>query len=350
MITNEEIRRRFSVQEEYGGTEKPVNTSIPVVSVIVTTYQHEHFISQCLDGILNQQTSFLFEIIVGEDGGTDKTREICISYAEKHPDKIRLFLRDRSLTSINDRSGNWMKSLNGRFCLYSARGKYIAICEGDDYWNDPLKLQKQVDYLEQHPNCSLSCHDAEVVDQNGKQLAASRLKPHERKSLTPDELAMGGYVLTLTMCYRNVVGEVPEVLSFCPNGDLMWQVLLARHGYAHYHEDIIPASYRLHDGGVWSLQSIEHKQLRLARTYKALSTYLKHTGPERWHHYFVELFIAKQAQFYVLFWKDGKVRKALGLIFPTVRFSLDHANWKRTRQALMHFLRLTYHLLFKGLS
>ena len=92
MSFQEECLRRFGQEREFLGTEKPVNKIAPLVSVSVTAYQHKFFINECLDGILMQKTDFPFEIIIGEDESKDGTREICIEYAEKNTDKIRLFL------------------------------------------------------------------------------------------------------------------------------------------------------------------------------------------------------------------------------------------------------------------
>ncbi len=151
-IILEEGKKRFAAQKEYLGENKPVNHLTPLVSVNVATYQHAAFIARCLDGILMQETAFPFEIIVGEDESTDGTREICIAYAEKHPDKIRLFLRDRKESQFFDSRGALLARFNGRWIRMADRGKYIAICEGDDYWTDPEKLQRQVDFLESHPD------------------------------------------------------------------------------------------------------------------------------------------------------------------------------------------------------
>src|SRR5690554_4111074 len=114
MNSEEELKRRFLLQEEYLGTEKPVNEIEPLVSVRVATYQHVKYIEQCLDGILMQKTSFPIEVIVGEDESTDGTREICIEYAKKHPDKIRLFLRDRKLSQYYE-NGKIVRRFNSRW-------------------------------------------------------------------------------------------------------------------------------------------------------------------------------------------------------------------------------------------
>ncbi len=117
-----EVARRYALQVEYGGADRHVHRITPAVSVLVVTYQHAPFIAECLDGILAQQTDFPFEVIIGEDGSDDGTREICIAYADAHPDRIRLFLRDRALTQLPlDPDGIVpIKRLNGRFTRQAA--------------------------------------------------------------------------------------------------------------------------------------------------------------------------------------------------------------------------------------
>jgi len=116
----------------------------PIISVCVQTYNHSNYIRHCLNSILEQQTNFDFEILLGEDASTDGTREICIEYAEQYPDKIRLFLhhRENNIKIGDQPTGRF----NFLYNLFSAKGKYIALCEGDDYWTDPFKLQKKVQH------------------------------------------------------------------------------------------------------------------------------------------------------------------------------------------------------------
>lgn len=159
-----ELRRRFLLQTEYLGDQKEVNKVTPLVSVSVSTYNQDAYIKQCLDSILNQKTSFPIEIIVGEDESSDNTRRICQSYAEQNQDKIRLFLRDRKESHYIYLDGH-VQRYNGIWCRMSARGKYIAICEGDDYWTDSLKLQKQVDFMEMHPEVPFCCHRFQILEQ-----------------------------------------------------------------------------------------------------------------------------------------------------------------------------------------
>lgn len=120
----------------------------PLVSVVTITYNHERYISNCIEGVLSQITNFPIEFIIAEDCSTDRTRIICEDYARIHPEMIRL------ITSENNLGYN----ANELRAMKSARGKYIAYCEGDDFWTDCMKLQKQVDFLESHPMYSICFH------------------------------------------------------------------------------------------------------------------------------------------------------------------------------------------------
>lgn len=106
------------------------------VTIISLTYNHEKYIAQALESILMQKVNFTYEIVVGEDCSKDRTREILIQYAEKHPDKFHLLLHEKNIGAAK----------NQNKVFENCKGKYIAMLEGDDYWTDPYKLQKQVDF------------------------------------------------------------------------------------------------------------------------------------------------------------------------------------------------------------
>ena len=120
----------------------------PLLSIVTITYNHEPFIAKTIEGVLMQQVNFRIELIIAEDCSTDGTRAICQQYAEQYPALIRLITSESNVGAI----------ANERRAMQAARGKYIAFCEGDDYWTDPLKLQKQVDFLESHPDYSVTFH------------------------------------------------------------------------------------------------------------------------------------------------------------------------------------------------
>lgn len=208
----------------------------PLVSVCIQTYQHEDYIKECLDSIINQKTSFQFEVLLGEDASDDSTRAICISYAKSYPNKIRLFLhhRENNISIGNRPSGRF----NFLYNLHNAKGKYIALCEGDDYWTDPYKLQKQVDYMESHPECTLTYHAWYILDQSNNKISSKINKGYR----------------TLTLLFRNEFSDYKlskEVL----NGDMVLKFYISTKGKFKFLENIKPAIHRHHNGGVWSKKS-----------------------------------------------------------------------------------------------
>lgn len=181
---------------EYLGANKPVNQREPLVSVCVTTYQHSDYIRRCLDGILNQDVDFLFEIIIGEDGSTDGTREICKEYAEKYPDVIRLFLRSRDdVIYINSKPTGRFNYLAN---MKSARGKYVAICDGDDYWYHSRKISNQVCFLEKETTYVGVAHNTLI--QKGRTIKIAR--PRRSFNIGTNELLNGNPIPAPSIMYR----------------------------------------------------------------------------------------------------------------------------------------------------
>ena len=129
----------------------------PLLSVVLVTYQHAQYIESAIESVLMQQTTFPFEFIIGDDDSNDGTREICLYYAERFPDRIRLFLhhRENNISVLDRPTGIFQIAFN----LLRSRGRYLALTSGDDYWTDKAKLETQVQYLEKHTNVSLTYHD-----------------------------------------------------------------------------------------------------------------------------------------------------------------------------------------------
>ena len=250
---------RFALQQEYLGKKKKVNAFVPLVSIAVATYQHAPYIQDCLNGILIQNTSFPFEIILGEDGSTDGTREICIDYAEKYPNKIRLFLRDRALSQLSDQNGNLITRFNSYWNRLSARGKYIAWCDGDDYWIDANKLQKQVNFLEENEDCVIAFHDAKIVDKDNNVISYSCLN-NRINNYSKNEMLAGPHIPTNTAIFRNIIDDYPEFFIKSPNQDILLWHLLGFYGSGKFIRNISSSAYRQHDGGVWSSLNTSEKK------------------------------------------------------------------------------------------
>lgn len=236
---------------EYLGTDKPVNNFEPLLSVCITTYQHAHFIEQCLQSILDQETNFSFEIIIGEDESSDGTREICQKYAELHPEKIRLFLRSRE--NVRYMAGNPTGRYNFLETLKAARGKYIAFCDGDDYWIDSKKLQKQFEYMESAPEISMSFHRAYTVDNNGNKIAA--FPDIKTTTIVSPKVIIekgGGYCATNSVMFRNqILSNMPDWFVNAYVGDYSLYLLAIVEGKIGALTDIM-SCYRIGHTNSWS--------------------------------------------------------------------------------------------------
>ncbi len=163
-----------------------IRDEVPLVSVCLITYNHASHIRECLESILQQETDFLYEICIGEDESTDGTREICMEYAARHPERIRLILRSQS------EPGREAYAAQGNYnyveTLKACRGRYIADCDGDDVWLDAQKLQKQADIMEADSSLSLVCSDYAVIDaQSGKYLSRHLCRDKELAHVVPDD-------------------------------------------------------------------------------------------------------------------------------------------------------------------
>ncbi|MEA2077131.1 MAG: glycosyltransferase [Candidatus Marinimicrobia bacterium] len=182
-----------------------------IVSVCVQTYQQSETIRKCLDSILEQNTSFTFEILLAEDQSIDGTRDICLSYAKKYPNKIRLFLHSRENNIEID--GRPSGRFNYVYNLLNARGKYIAFCEGDDYWNDPQKLNKQVEFLENASDYALVHTDNIILNVNNNTRTISRKSDKYISDEIFRQLLNKNHISTVTVLVRrDIVLEACEAL------------------------------------------------------------------------------------------------------------------------------------------
>lgn len=172
------------------------NDDTPLVSIICLTYNHAEYIRQCLEGFLMQQTDFSFEIIVHDDASTDGTAIIVKEYAEKYPDRFVPVLQ-----TVNQYSQG--VSIGKTFLYPLAKGKYIAECEGDDYWTDPLKLQRQVDFLENHPDYVLCSTDCMMMVEKTGEVFQWILGTED--DITPEYLIIDNRIATLTTLYKKSV-------------------------------------------------------------------------------------------------------------------------------------------------
>ena len=167
-----------------------------MVSVICNTYNHEPYISKCLDGLVMQKTDFKFEILIHDDASQDRTADIIREYEKKYPDIMK---------PIYQIENQYSKGGIGQFQYPRAKGKYIAFCEGDDYWTDPNKLQKQFEILEKHPEADMCAHSAVIISEDGNS-ELGEVCPRQETCVIPVEEVIagdGGFVATNSLMYRN---------------------------------------------------------------------------------------------------------------------------------------------------
>ncbi len=217
-----------------------------LVSVNCITYNHEKYIANAIEGFLMQKTNFEYEVLIGEDCSTDNTRKIVESYIEKYPNIMRLITSEKNVGGRQ----------NGRRLHENSRGKYIAICEGDDFWTDPNKLQKQVDYLESHPECTLCFHAANIVNETGMP-TGKLVRPYKNSTiiLMEDIIAGGGeFCATASLMFlKRTMVNPPRFFLEAHVGDYPMQMWTAYQGTAYYIDEMM-SSYRTGVIGSWTHQ------------------------------------------------------------------------------------------------
>jgi glycosyltransferase involved in cell wall biosynthesis len=214
-----------------------LSSHLKKVSAHIITFNQKDFIRDCLEGAVNQRLSYSYEIIVGDDCSSDGTREVLIEYQQKYPNLIRLVLFDTRNKGIPGK-------INFTTVLKECSGSYVALCDGDDYWSDPLKLQKQIDFLETHADFSICFHRTMELYPDGSKKMETFNTSSEPKIYTINDLARGNFLHTPSVVFRNNLGELPKWFYDAPVGDLIIHMLGARTGKIYYLPDAM-AVYRV---------------------------------------------------------------------------------------------------------
>ncbi len=203
-----------------------------LVSVCLITYNHAKYIREAIDGVLMQKVNFTWELIIADDFSTDGTREIVLEYARNYPAFIKLILQERNVGAAQ----NWMD------LMAAPSGKYIAYFEGDDYWTNPYKLQKQVDFLNSHPTCSFSFHNANVTYADGSVKDYNYFDSGQKKFIGIEDLFYMN-VPTASVMYRRGLFDLPEWITVS-TADWLINILNAKHGKGGYIDEIMSV-YRI---------------------------------------------------------------------------------------------------------
>lgn len=249
-----------------------------MVSVWCRTYNHVNYIRDALEGILSQKTEFIYKVVVFDDASTDGTSDIVREYGERYPQIIHAIIAEENIHHRSD-GGEivlelWRKHLTG---------KYVAFCEGDDFWIDPNKLQIQVDYMESHPECSLYMHNALWLNcYNGKLQAGSPFQSDGERDVTAEELIMqyNGYPSTASFFTRGEEQLRKPLFCFLsPVGDYTTILYLLSKGKVHYNSRIMSV-YRVFASGSCAVRMQQSGGMRInfyLRLRSFLTAYDKYT-------------------------------------------------------------------------
>lgn len=268
--------------------------SDPIVSVLISTYNHGSFIAEAIEGALMQKTEFSFEIIISDDCSTDETRQTVEDFQRHYPDRIRTFF------SAKNEGGH----ANFDRLFNEARGRYVSLLEGDDYWTDSLKLQKQVDFLERNPDFAICFHNLEIKTE-GQQPEITGTTNHNEPTVSSlERITRFNYIWTVSCVFRkNLIAGIPSWVHTLPLGDWPLFVLLAEKGSIRYLDEVMGV-YRIHPGGVWSKQAQQKKMAKTVRVAEVCRKHLGHPGFDDCI-FKTSRTIARQA------WKNGNYRRAL---------------------------------------
>ena len=246
------------------------------VSIWCTTYNHAAYIKDAIESFLAQRTQFKYEIIIYDDASTDGTTEIIEQYREKYPDRIKCLIQRENQYAKMKKS--WKTKKEQLKSMSS--GKYIAMCEGDDFWIDANKLQIQVDYLEKHPECVFTAHDALKFESGNSKIEA--MEPYaEDKDVSERELIIQyrGNLPTVSTVFRREIIDLDGFFLEAGVGDYPLQLYALTKGKIHYFTRIM-AVYRYFHPGSWhekTMQDIDCIALHLLRMTTFLQNYNAYT-------------------------------------------------------------------------
>jgi glycosyltransferase involved in cell wall biosynthesis len=216
-----------------------MSNNTPLVSILMLTYNHESYIAQAIESVLSQKTTFPFELVIGDDCSTDRTTEICRQYLNRFPGKIVLLSGNENLGL----GRNFMRSFK------TCNGKYMAICEGDDFWIHPDKLQIQIDFLENNPDFSICFH--RIMNYYPEDGSKSLSNPSQKPVSDIFDLSVKNFIVNVSCVFRNKLFELPEWFSNISTYDYAVHMINAQFGKIRFIPKTM-AVYRQHKLAIWS--------------------------------------------------------------------------------------------------
>ena len=247
----------------------PEKEQTPFVAVWMVTYNHEMYISQAIEGILNQKTNFKIKLFIGEDCSTDNTRAICQQYEKNNSEMMEVICTSENNIMLNAR--NIYKECS------DSGAKYVAMCEGDDYWIDENKLQMQVDFLESNLDYSICFHNIYELSADKGLRISPFYTSKEEKTYTIEELAKGNFISTASVVYRNGFFNIHDLFNGALIGDYVLHLLNAQHGKIKYFP--VPMTvYRIHNTSIFSGKSHKYQCENMLKTLNKLINYFQGSG------------------------------------------------------------------------
>lgn len=248
-----------------------------MVSVSCLTYNHEQYIAQAIEGFLMQKTKFKFEVLVGEDCSTDGTRKIVEFYQKNYPEIIKIVTSEKNV-GLKDNFNRIVKQ---------AKGKYMAMCEGDDFWTDPYKLQKQIDFLENNPDYIICCHYSKIIDQHGETLYVH--PSPVSLEFGYEDILQGNKeeTFTATLIYRTSLdvthmGNQDWYLKCHAPDKFLKLYATAVTGKKIYVMPEVMSCYRKHVGGVWSMVDPQVIKGRMLSDFNVIIKNFKYPTSLKW--------------------------------------------------------------------
>lgn len=251
------------------------------VTVCMINYNQEKFIKEAIESVLTQDCEFGFELLIADDCSTDNSKSIVKNIIKNHP--------KGNLITFIEREKNLGMTPNFFETFKLCNGDFIALCDSDDFWRDTNKLQKQIDFLEKNKDYIVSFHDVTLFDENSQKINRDYIIDEVKRDYISIELACGAFLMPVTMCFRNVITEIPHEAYKTTNWDVFLISLLGEFGNAKYMNDIIPAGYRLHQNNVsGTLTEVNKDYQRKVIFYYLFKYYIRIKKTNIAHNYFLK--------------------------------------------------------------
>ncbi len=293
--------------------DKPI-----MVSVWCRTYNHVNYIKDALDGLVSQQTDFIYKVIVFDDASTDGTSDIVRAYAEKYPEIIHAIIAKENIYHHPD-----TKKIIADIWKQHLTGKYMAFCEGDDFWIDNNKLQMQVDYMETHPECTMYMHNALWLNcRNGAMKAGNPYKGKDEWDITAEELIMqyNGYPSTASFLFKREQINKPQFFAEVHASDYTTILYALATGNVHYSSRIMSV-YRVFAAGSYAVRMQQNNGLKICFYLRMLLFFFKY---DEYTNYKYHKWISKRIICYELAVMYGGEQNVL--IAESVRQSMEQGN------------------------